>query len=133
MTGGSGAWASSTGLSALPDAYHKHRRVTMIADRAVSTPRPAMAGRHLADGQHKAGRLPSGKPGDLTRAMKAGDMVRMTEHTNSSQTPRQKQDRLRAEIRKGLDDIEAGRTVDGDAAFDALRQALASKDDRHRN
>ncbi|QLH37748.1 MAG: hypothetical protein HWD60_00320 [Defluviicoccus sp.] len=37
--------------------------------------------------------------------------------------------RLRAEIRKGLDDIEAGRTVDGDAAFDALRNALSLKDD----
>ncbi len=31
---------------------------------------------------------------------------------------------LRAEIRKGLDDIEAGRTVDGNAAFEAVRQRL---------
>ena len=60
-------------------------------------------------------------------------MVRMIDHTNSRKTPRQMQDRLRAEIRKGLDDIKAGRTVDGDAAFDALRQVLASKEDRHRN
>lgn len=37
--------------------------------------------------------------------------------------------RLRVEIRKGLDDIEAGQTVDGDAAFDALRNALFSNDD----
>jgi hypothetical protein len=41
--------------------------------------------------------------------------------------------RLRVEIRKGLDDIEAGRTVDGDAAFDALRNALSSKADPRRN
>ncbi|WP_223291787.1 type II toxin-antitoxin system prevent-host-death family antitoxin [Defluviicoccus vanus] len=32
---------------------------------------------------------------------------------------------LRSEIRKGLDDIEAGRTVDGDEAFRALRERLA--------
>jgi hypothetical protein len=31
---------------------------------------------------------------------------------------------LRTEIRKGLDDIEAGRTVDGDAAFQAIRKRL---------
>ncbi len=31
---------------------------------------------------------------------------------------------LRTEIRKGLDDIEAGRTVDGDAAFQAVRKRL---------
>jgi prevent-host-death family protein len=31
---------------------------------------------------------------------------------------------LRAEIRKGLDDIGAGRTVDGNAAFEALRERL---------
>ncbi|MCW5698452.1 MAG: type II toxin-antitoxin system Phd/YefM family antitoxin [Rhodospirillales bacterium] len=31
---------------------------------------------------------------------------------------------LRAEIRKGLDDIEAGRTVDGDAAFQAVKERL---------
>ena len=31
---------------------------------------------------------------------------------------------LRTEIRKGLDDIEAGRTVDGDAAFQAVRNRL---------
>lgn len=31
---------------------------------------------------------------------------------------------LRAEIRKGLDDIEAGRTVDGNQAFKALRERL---------
>lgn len=29
---------------------------------------------------------------------------------------------LRAEIQKGLDDIKAGRTVDGDAAFQAVRK-----------
>ena len=32
--------------------------------------------------------------------------------------------RLRSEIRKGLDDIEAGRTIDGDEAFRALRERL---------
>ncbi len=32
---------------------------------------------------------------------------------------------LRAEIRKGLDEIEAGRVVDGDEAFKALRARLA--------
>ena len=32
---------------------------------------------------------------------------------------------LRAEINKGLDDIEAGRTVDGEEAFEALRERLA--------
>lgn len=32
---------------------------------------------------------------------------------------------LRAEIRKGLDDIGAGRTVDGDEAFRTLRERLA--------
>lgn len=32
--------------------------------------------------------------------------------------------RLRSEIRKGLDDIEAGRTIDGDEAFQALRERL---------
>ncbi len=31
---------------------------------------------------------------------------------------------LRAEIRKGLDDIEAGRTVDGAAALQGLRDRL---------
>jgi prevent-host-death family protein len=31
---------------------------------------------------------------------------------------------LRAEIRKGLDDIEAGRIVDGDEAFRAVRDRL---------
>jgi prevent-host-death family protein len=31
---------------------------------------------------------------------------------------------LRAEIRKGLDDIEAGRTVDGEEAFKALRERI---------
>ena len=32
---------------------------------------------------------------------------------------------LRAEINKGLDDIKAGRTVDGEEAFEALRERLA--------
>ena len=32
--------------------------------------------------------------------------------------------RLRAELRKGLDDIEAGRTVDGRTAFRAMRKRL---------
>lgn len=31
---------------------------------------------------------------------------------------------LRAEIRKGLDDVEAGKTVDGEAAFQELRERL---------
>jgi prevent-host-death family protein len=31
---------------------------------------------------------------------------------------------LRADIRQGLDDIDAGRTVDGDAAFDAIQARL---------
>ena len=31
---------------------------------------------------------------------------------------------LRTEIRKGLDDIEAGRTVDGDTAFQDVRKRL---------
>jgi len=31
---------------------------------------------------------------------------------------------LRAEISKGLEDINAGRTVDGAAAFEALRKRL---------
>ncbi len=44
MTGGSDARTGSTGLSALPDAYHKHRRVTMTAGRAVSTPGPRWPG-----------------------------------------------------------------------------------------
>jgi len=71
--------------------------------------------------------LPSGKLCDLTPATKADEMNRMVEHTNSRKTRQQTQDRLCSEIRKGLDDIEAGRTVDGDAAFDAVRHALLEK------
>lgn len=50
----------------------------------------------------------------------------MMKHVNGSMRTQHEHDRLRAEIRKGLDDLEAGRAVDGDAAFKALRHALSS-------